>query len=305
MKKYYQFNKNEIENIIKHFGKDFYEKIVRDIKTYADKWSLTSFQLIPSYSVNLVFKCYSSSFGKVVLKIGNPSSREVFTEFNTLQEYDGRRLCKVFDADIEAGIILEECVQPGTPLRDENSIDKRLSAFSHLYNGFHITPVKAEIYPTYIEWVSRITEYMSKRQDCRELYLHMKKAKDISLSISNLYSRKLLLHGDFHHDNILLDYEGVYKIIDPKGVIGDPVFDVPRFILNEFSDEITEELYKKINYIISVLEEKLHIPKQILKQCLYVETAMGMCWSVQDGSTPEEFEKLLKKVAFAEVIMNS
>jgi streptomycin 6-kinase len=305
MNKRYCFNQNEIENIINHFGKDFYEKVLRDIEVYADKWTLTSFQFIPSYSANLVFICYSKNFGNVVLKIGNPSLGEIFTEFNTLRQYNGRRFCRVFDADIENGVILEECVQPGNPLRDESSLDKRLSVFCSLYNGLHITPARAEIYPTYIEWVGRITEYMSKRQDCKELYLYMKKAKDICLSVSTLYSQKMLLHGDFHHDNILLGNDGEYIIIDPKGVIGDPVFDVPRFILNEFGDEITTELYKKINDIIGILEKNLNIPNDILKQCLYVETAMGKCWSVEGGSTSEEYPSLIKNVAFAETILNT
>jgi streptomycin 6-kinase len=258
MNKLYCFNQIEIENIMNRFGKDFYEKVLRDIETYADKWALSSFQLIPSYSANLIFICYSGKFGNVVLKIGNPSFGGIFTEFNTLCEYNGRRFCKVFEADIENGVMLEECVQPGHPLRDESSLEKRLSIFCSLYKGLHITPANAEIYPAYTQWVGRITEYMSKRQDCKELYLYMKKAKDICLSVSTAYSQKMLLHGDFHHDNILLGNHGEYIIIDPKGVIGDPVFDVPRFILNEFGDEITTELYKKINDIICILEKKLH-----------------------------------------------
>lgn len=305
MNKRYCFKQNEIENVINHFGKDFYEKVLRDIEAYADKWTLTSFQFIPSYSAKIIFKCYSENFGNVVLKISNLSFREVFAEYNTLCQYNGRRFCRVFDADIENGVILEECVQPGNPLRDESSLDKRLSVFCSLYKGLHIPPDKAEIYPTYTEWVGRITEYMSKRQDCKELYLHMKKAKDICLSVSTLYSQKMLLHGDFHHDNILLGNDGEYIIIDPKGVIGDPVFDVPRFILNEFGDEITTELYKKINYIICILEKNLNIPNDILRQCLYVETAMGECWMVEDGSTPEEYPRLNKSVGFAEAILNN
>lgn len=305
MNKPYCFGQNEIENIVNHFGREFYEKAISNLEIYTDKWALDSLQFIPSYSANLVFICHSKSFGKTVLKIGNPSSREVFTEFHTLNQYNGKRFCRVFDADIEKGIILEECVQPGNPLREENSLDKRLSVFCSLYNGLHIASTSAEIYPTYVEWVCRITEYMSKRQDFVELYFHMKKAKEICLSISSSYSQNLLLHGDFHHDNILLGNDGVYKIIDPKGVIGDPVFDVPRFILNEFDDEMTTELYNKVNEIICVLEKQLSIPGRILKQCLYVETAMAMCWCVESGSTAEEYPKLIKTVAFAEAIMNA
>jgi hypothetical protein len=239
-----------------------------------------------------------------VLKI-NPSIGEIHTEFDTLRQYNGRRFCSVFEADMENGVLLEECVQPGNPLREERSLDRRLSVFSSLYKGLHIAPANEEIYPTYTEWVGRITEYMSKRHDCKELFLYMKKAKDICLSVAALYPQRMLLHGDFHHDNILLGKDGEYKIIDPKGVIGDPVFDVPRFILNEFGDEITTELYKKINDIIGVLEKTLHIPNDILRKCLFVETAMGICWCIEDGSTPEEYPGLLKTVAFAEAILNT
>lgn len=260
---------------------------------------MTSFQFIPSYSVNAIFKCYSENFGSVVLKIGNPSFREIYTEFNTLLEYNGRGFCRVFDADIENGVILEECVQPGNPLRDEGLLDIRLTVFSSLYKGLHIAPNKTEKYPTYLDWVCRITEWMSKKKGCEELYLHMKKAKGICLSVSTLYSQMMLLHGDFHHDNILLANDGKYIIIDPKGVIGDPVFDVPRFILNEFDDQITTELFKKIRNIICILENKLNIPQYILKQCLYVETSMSACWSIEDGATTEEYSRFIQKVAFA------
>ncbi|KIL38230.1 aminoglycoside resistance protein [Gordoniibacillus kamchatkensis] len=308
MNKHYLFKENEIENICNHFGKHVYEKVLRDIEAYADKWNLTSFQFIPSYSAKLVFKCYSEKFGSAVLKIGNPSVKEIFTEIQTLSQYNGyngRRFCKVFDADIENGVILEERVQPGNTLRDESSLDKRLSVFCSLYKGLHIAPANEQIFPTYTGWVGRITEYMSERQDCKELYGYMKKAKDICSSVAALYSQKMLLHGDFHHDNILLGNDGKYVIIDPKGVVGDPVFDVPRFILNEFGDEITAELAKKINEIICVLEKSLHIPNDIIKKCLFVETAMGICWMAEDGITPEEYPKLLKTVAFAEAIMNN
>jgi hypothetical protein len=219
MNKFYGFKQNEIENIINRFGKDFYEKVLGYIEVYAGKWNLASFKFIPSYSANLVFICYSEKYGNVVLKLGNPSCREIFTEFNALCEYNGRRFCKLYEADIENGIILEECINPGNPLREENSIDKRLSVFCSVYKGLHIMPFKADIYPTYVAWVSRITEYMSKREDCRELYLHMKKAQDICLSLSKMYSQNVLLHGDLHHDNILLGSDGAYKIIDPKGVM--------------------------------------------------------------------------------------
>ncbi len=301
MSKRYRFQQHEIDQIINRFGKDFLQKVISDIEVYADKWALTSFQLIPSYSVNLVFMCISENYGHVVLKIGNPSSREILTEFSTLYQYNGIRYCRVFEVDIENGVILEECIQPGNPLREEKSLEKRLAVFCSLFKDLHITPKQAELFPTYTEWVSRITKYMSGRQDCIELYFHMKKAKEICLSVSNLFSQRMLLHGDLHHDNILLGKHGEYVIIDPKGVLGDPVFDIPRFILNEFDDDKNTETFNKINDIIRTFEKELSIPNEIIRQLLYVETIMAVCWSVEDG---EDYSKYIKDVSFAEAILN-
>jgi streptomycin 6-kinase len=301
----FRFKQNEIDNIISRFGNNFYEKVLNDMEVYAEKWTLTSLQLIPSYSANLVFTCRSAKFGDAVLKIGNPSAKETFTECSTLLQYDGGRFCKVWEADPEKGVMLVERVQPGIPLRMESSLDNRLSVFCSLYKGLHVPPAKPGNYPTYTGWVDRITEYMKGRQDCAPLYSYMRKAKDACVSVSARYSQQMLLHGDFHHDNILLGMSGEYIIIDPKGVIGDPVFDVPRFMLNEFGDEFSPELTKKMNEIIRKLEQSLGIPNDILRQLLFVETTMGVCWQVEDGAAAADFPRLVEQVAFAESLMNT
>ena len=102
----------------------------------------------------------------------------------------------------------------------------------------------------------------------------------------------------------MLGSENKYKLIDPKGVIGDPVFDISRFVLNEFEEEINSELYVKINHIICELERILKISNNILKQCLYIETIMAMCWYVEDGSTPEEYVNHIKTAIFVDNLLN-
>lgn len=79
------------------------------------------------------------------MKIGKPC-KHVYTEYKTLCEYAGRRYCKVFDADVENGIILEERICPGSSLLHEKSFEKRIIIFSSLYNGLHIIPNDIHIY---------------------------------------------------------------------------------------------------------------------------------------------------------------
>lgn len=297
------FKQDETEKIISRFGESFYEKVLRDIVTYTEKWKLYDFEFVHSYSANCVFKCRSELFGNAVLKIGKPS-KEVITEYNTLCEYNGRRLCKVYESDVKNGIILEECIQPGDSLFHGNPYEERISIFCSLFNGLHIAPIRTAQYPTYIEWVDKSVNYLSKREDCMELFKHIEKAKEICLSVSALYPRKMLLHGDLHHGNIILNHNGGYTIIDPKGVIGDPIFDISRFILNEFSDTLSPEKYQEIEELLCDLAKQLDIPSKILKLCLYVETAIWLCDDLEKGSSLEECAFLVDNVIHAEALIH-
>ena len=228
-------NDNEI---ISHFGKEFHAKVLTDLEKYKAIWVLSEFEHVDYYSVNCIFKCLSKKHGQCILKIGN-DARDTTNEYNILNEYNGVKYCKVYEADIANGILLLERITPGTQLRDEPCLDKRLELFCDLSRGLYIKPTNKDFYSTYMGWVSRITEYMRHRKDHANLYEKMAKAEQLCRGLCVKYPGEMLLHGDFHHDNILLGEHNMYRIIDPKGVVGDAVFDIPRFILNEFEDELT------------------------------------------------------------------
>jgi len=299
----YNLSQDESNKIIEHYGQAFYEKVCHDMQTYSKKWKLDILKMIDYYSVNCIFICKSKFFGDAILKICKQPRSQVLTEVNTLSEYNNKNFCRVFNSDIENGIILEEYIKPGIQLKYERSLKNRMHISTSLFKGLHIEPKNLDIYPTYMQWVDRITEYMSKQQDKREFYSYMKKAKDICTEITSLYPQKFLLHGDFHYDNILLGENGEYKIIDPKGVIGPLVFDLPRYLLNEFGDDeksSSEERYHIINKIIDHFEIKLQIPANVIKQSFFVEMAMGTCWDIEDGGKPD-----IQDIVFAEKFMNS
>lgn len=305
MKQFYGMTELEVRDIVKRFGQAHFDKVISTLEEYEAKWSLTNIQIKSNLTANLIFTCHSDQFGDAVLKIGYPASPEIVTEVNALKEYNGGKFCRVYESDIKAGIFLEQYIAPGIALRVEPSLDARLAVFCGLYQDLHICSKIEEVYPTYKQWVYRITEYMRNRQDCTDLYLKMKKAKAVFDNVSLNYNGEYLRHGDLHHDNILLNQDGAYTIIDPKGVIGDPVFDIPRFILNEFGNEVTPALQSKVSYIITNLAERLHIPSHALKQCLYVEMTMAVCWCAESGSDSSELAKLMEKIELTERIMES
>ncbi|MGZ4441076.1 MAG: aminoglycoside phosphotransferase family protein, partial [Gaiellaceae bacterium] len=56
--------------------------------------------------------------------------------------------------------------------------------------------------------------------------------------------RSTLVHGDFHHHNIL-DAGGRYLAIDPKPMLGEPEFDVPSFLCNPLPYRMTLEVTER------------------------------------------------------------
>ena len=56
--------------------------------------------------------------------------------------------------------------------------------------------------------------------------------------------RAILVHGDFHHHNIL-DAGDRYLAIDPKPMLGEPEFDVPSFLWNPLPYRMTLDVTER------------------------------------------------------------
>lgn len=52
---------------------------------------------------------------------------------------------------------------------------------------------------------------------------------------------EVLLHADLHHDNILSSDNHGFVAIDPKGVFGDPAFEIGTFMRNPFPELMARE----------------------------------------------------------------
>jgi streptomycin 6-kinase len=66
----------------------------------------------------------------------------------------------------------------------------------------------------------------------------VRQAKEIYASMNP--SDATLIHGDFHHHNLLRHRDG-WVVIDPKPMVGDPEFDVPTFLWNPIGHLPTRE----------------------------------------------------------------
>jgi len=307
----YNFTEIDIKNITKAFGEEFYAGLADALEKYCGIWNLKILSLVDYFSVNCIFICESRKFGDCVLKVSSNSTEELTAEYNTLIEYQGRHHCEVYAADLANGVILLEKITPGTRLKDEPSLNKRLCVFASLYNGLHIAPADAEKYVGYTKKVSDRLEAMrnyagrdkDKVMNFAKLYAQMEKANKICVDLCGEYDKQMLLHGDMHYDNIILG-SGGYVLIDPQGFVGDPVFDIARYLLNEMGnmDESLQfvEKFTAMRAITVQLQSLTGVPYAAMEKCLFVDIVLLSCWEV---TACMEAEVDFESIALAEYLL--
>ena len=94
----------------------------------------------------------------------------------------------------------------------------------------------------------------------------------------------MLLHGDLHHDNILASTSSGWVAIDPKGIVGDPGYEVGTFMLNQLpvgaADSVVQELSKQR---LSIFSAELQISRERLAGWAFCHAVLSALWSFEDS----------------------
>ena len=282
------------QGVEKYLGNEtdaFFTKAEARLNKYTNQWQLTQVNYIYTYTLNLLFECNSALYGPCVLKMCVPGP-EVATEINCLRAYDGRGYVKLWDYSLEDDILLLERVTPGNQIWDIADYKERARLMANVIKNLPFIPCKQGDYPTYRTWMEDIHSKLTKMGGMDDALFYLDGALRIYDELKQRYSRSCLLHGDMHHENLLLNRQGSYTIIDPKGVVDNPVMETARFLMNEELPCKTE----KIHEIVSIMSPIIGIPEADMLKSMYIDAALGNCWTFEDYfPTPEAFEESKRK----------
>ena len=269
-------------------GPDWVAELPAILDWCIERWSLSDCQPIENLSINLVVFARSARYGEVVLKIQGPHS-ERYTEMTALQVYGGHTACRCLDLDRGRAAMLLERIQPGNDLRSIESKDEQLVVGTQVMCNLPVPLAEPLGLPRYREWVTRaftlVRDQFNPSQTMRGL---MAEAWEQFLEIDD--ESMFLLHGDLHHENILQGSQGKWKIIDPQGVIGNPVFESGRFIENHvIGDEGVDrdEALKAIAYIA----DRLGQSARRVASAFFILHLLSYCWGYEMNYSPEMIEQ--------------
>ena len=282
------------EKIIRTYGVDgegFLSTLSKKLEKYLSIWEIYECKFF-NHSLNLIYECKSQKYGDVIIKARVPEDGRLFTEISALKFYNDKgHTCKIYEYSIEDGLLLLEKITPGYTLKDTISDPiAKADVFIDIYRDYHLPCDDTAVFPTIISSM----EMFEKNLDTDINFVKYKNiARVIYHEINNKYSKKCLLHGDLNFRNILL-HDKTYKAIDPVGIIGDPIFDIPRYLLNELTDAIhgNREFNKAVVLHVS---KSLELPVSLLYGLLLFDTIITISYHLGNPIPNEKYAFHIKR----------
>ncbi len=167
-----------------------------------------------------------------VLKIAFGGDDESLHEAESLELWDGNGAVRLLRRDSARRALLEERAVPGTDLSEvpeEEAVAIAVDVALRLWRpaaepfrwiGDHVP-----------RWIDDGERSGGEGSELAPLARGLLELLDVG--------RSTLIHGDFHHHNILRHGDR-YVAIDSKAMLGEPEYDVPSFLWNPLSYRMTD-----------------------------------------------------------------
>lgn len=252
------------------------------------RWSLELHQPFENLSYNLVIPGQMSDGTEIVLKLGVPCP-ELLTEAAALSLFDGAGAVRLLEHDAPRGLLLLERVTPGTPLfkLQENREATRTAATLMRRLWRHRSPPVEHSFPSLPVWfrsLARLRDRFDGGSGPFPVEL-ISKAEDTFADLNATSDNNVLLHGDLHHANILFSEKRGWLAIDPKGIVGDPGYEVGPFMLNQLPSNSSESAIREIlNERLSIFSNELYIRRERLARWAFCHAVLSAVWDFEEDA---------------------
>ena len=198
------------------------------------RWSIEVGRPYPGLWVNWVAPATRAGGAPAVLKLSFPGDREFRTEAEALRLFDGRGAARLLRLDPEQGAMLLERLEPGVPLDTVEDDGQAMSAAADVSRRLWRPAPAGHPFPPVSDWargLARLRQHFGGGTGPLPARL-VEEAEALFAWLIPSQAENVLLHGDLHHGNVLAARRRPWLAIDPKGVVGEPAFDVGALLYN-------------------------------------------------------------------------
>ncbi|MBI4212914.1 MAG: phosphotransferase [Chloroflexi bacterium] len=250
----------------------------------AERWSL---RIGPPFdlSYGYVAEALRADGTEAVLKIGGPD-REAPREILALGLYDGDGVCRLLEADEDRCAMLLERLRPGETLvalaqRDDEAATRVGAAVARAL--WRPAPPNAGLQPIASWFHDAFGRHRAYYGGAGPFPPQLfERAERLAGDLLDSADSQVLLHGDFHHYNVLSAERSPWLAIDPKDMVGDPGYELAVFLGNPHEADlgITRRL---LDRRLAVFAEELGYDRDRLRDWGIAHAVLSACWSAEDG----------------------
>jgi streptomycin 6-kinase len=280
-----------IRNVIVSYphGAEWLRQLPDLLARAARRWEL---ELGEPFLLSYNYVCAATRKGgsQAVLKLGVPNV-ELTSEINALRLYDGQGACRLLEANAEQGMLLLERLTPGRMLVTLEDDDRATAIAAEVMQKIQRPVPEQEGFLSLKGWFDELKNLRRRYQGGTGPFPEQTFALAERL-IPELFAESrtpVLLHGDFHHFNILSSERG-WLAIDPKGVAGPAEYEAGPLLTNPNTFLPPEaDAIRRTQRRIAILAERLGFEPERLRRWAICHCVLSSFWDLQpDGRGGED-----------------
>ncbi len=251
------------------------------LRTCAERYELQLEAPFPNLSYNYVAPARRADGTAVVLKVGVPRP-ELTNEIAALRHCAGSGCVRLLAADPACGMVLLERLIPGddlTALADDAQANAIAAA---AMRQFWRPPPVNHAFPDLATWMAELWDIRPTLGSSGPFPAHLVAAAEGWLTeLLADPPAPVLLHGDLHHTNILRS-DHTWVIIDPKGVCGEPTFELGTWLRNPVGLHTWPDLATTLRRRIDQLADLLVLDRERIRGWAIAQTVLSAWWNFPD-----------------------
>ncbi|MGH2491732.1 MAG: aminoglycoside phosphotransferase family protein [Candidatus Limnocylindria bacterium] len=264
--------------------------ISAELARAVDRWGITLGEpYLDVYPDNLVYRCRLRDGTPAVIKSepDRGGDDEFLTGIDAMVLYAGRGMVRVLEVARDERIVLMERVVPGETLW-QAPIDQALEAVGSVMAKLRMEPPDRHTFPDvrayHRAWPNHVRLYGGAGPIDADLF---EIGERLFVELCDSSSAPVVLHGDLHYGNVLSSDRDGWLAIDPKGVSGEPCYEVGDVFRNR-----VEELYETPDPVqamrrrVEALADLTGFDRERIRLWALAQAVLSEVWSADDPGRP-------------------
>ena len=276
--------KRFVENVIEVCGargEKWLENIPEILMQLSEMWEISVEAHFLDLSCNYAAPARMADGSAAVIKLALPSEDlEIFSQAAYLLLLDGNGAVRLIAEDRPTRAILIERALPGYDLKvlfagdQVQAVEVAIPALKRIVRD----PPDSGNLIKFADWYEKLRHIPSNafpRQMANEAFCIFDESR----------LRRQLIHGDFHHTNILADGPDSFTVIDPKGVIGDIRYDIAVFLNNHQHWLRSGDKRREMQNAVLRFAEAFDLDPRSLERWAFAQLVLSSFWTFSEAGS--------------------